>query len=133
MKKRNYVQEHTKNKYQRSKSNKWKKPKPQQNNRNHRQCLSSTLNILYLNSPGRGGDAGGKVWLTDWTKKYYQSVCCIKKKFLMTKDRYHLWVIEWKTIFQANRTKYQDCMAILISEKIDSNWKKFKDTGKSTM
>ena len=45
--------------------------------------------------------------------------CCIQETNLSHKDRYYLRVKGWRKVFQANRPKKQDGVAILISNKID--------------
>jgi hypothetical protein len=45
--------------------------------------------------------------------------CYIQEMYLSVKDRHYLRVKGWKTIFQANGSKKQAGVAILILNKID--------------
>ena len=57
--------------------------------------------------------------LTDWLHKQDPTFCCLQETHLREKDRHYLRVKGWKTIFQANGSKKQAGVAILISNKID--------------
>jgi hypothetical protein len=56
----------------------------------------------------------------------------IQETHLIDKDRHYLRVKGWKTIFQANCSKKQAGVAILISNIIDFQPKVFKKTGIAT-
>jgi exonuclease III len=55
--------------------------------------------------------------LTDWIYKQDSIFCCIQEMHLTDKGRHYLRVKGWKTIFQANVTKKQAGVAILILNK----------------
>jgi exonuclease III len=57
--------------------------------------------------------------LMDWICKQDPAFCCIQKMHLSDKDRHYLRVKDWKIIFQANGSKKQAGVAILISNKIN--------------
>jgi exonuclease III len=72
--------------------------------------------------------------LTDWMCKQDPAFCCIQETHLSDKDRHYLRVKGWKTNFQANGSKKQAGVAILISNEINfqpkviKNDKERKDT-----
>jgi exonuclease III len=72
-----------------------------------------TLNINGLNSPIK------RHRLSDWLHKQDPTFCCLQETNLREKDRHHLRVKGWKTIFQANGLKKQAGVVIQISNKID--------------
>jgi exonuclease III len=72
-----------------------------------------SLNINGLNS------AIKRHRLTDWLHKQDSTFCCLQETHLREKDRQYLRVKCWKTVFQANVSKKQAGVAILISNKID--------------
>jgi hypothetical protein len=78
---------------------------------NHYSLIS--LSINGLNSPIK------RHRLTDWICKQDPTFCCLQETHLSDKDRHHLRVKGWKTIFQANSPKKQAGVAILISNKIN--------------
>jgi exonuclease III len=55
----------------------------------------------------------------DCVCKHNPAFCFIEETHLSDKDRHYLEVKGWKTIFQANGSKKQAGVAILISNKID--------------
>jgi exonuclease III len=57
--------------------------------------------------------------LIDWLYKQDPTFCCIKETHPRDTDRLYLRVKGWKTIFQANSSKKQASVAILIWNKID--------------
>jgi exonuclease III len=57
--------------------------------------------------------------LTDWLHKKDPTFCCLQETHLREKDRHYLRVKSRKTIFQANGSKKQAGVAILISNKIN--------------
>jgi exonuclease III len=79
-----------------------------------------SLNIYGINSPIK------RHRLTEWLHKQDPTFCCLQETYLRGKDRYYLRVKGWKTIFQANSLKKQAGVAILISNKIDSQPKLIK-------
>ena len=85
---------------------------------NHFSLIS--LNINGLNSPIK------RHRLTDWIHKQDPALCCIQETHLRDKDRHYLRVKGWKTIFQANGSKKQAGIAILILNKIDFQTKVIK-------
>jgi exonuclease III len=64
--------------------------------------------------------------LTDWIHKQDPTFCCIQETNLSDKGRHYFRVKGWKTIFQANGPKKQAGVAILISNKINSQPKVIK-------
>jgi exonuclease III len=72
-----------------------------------------SLNINGLNSPIK------RHRLIDWLHKQDPTFCCLPETHLREKDRHYLRVKGWKTIFQANVSKKQAEVAILMSNKID--------------
>ena len=65
--------------------------------------------------------------LTDWLHKQDPTFCCLWETHLREKDRHHLRMKGWKTIFQANGLKKQAGVAILISNKINFQTKVLKE------
>ena len=72
-----------------------------------------TLNTNGLNSPIKRHRLG------ECIRNVKPCICCLQETHLTIKDRHHLRVRGWKKVFQANGTKKQVGVAILISEKID--------------
>jgi exonuclease III len=72
----------------------------------------TSLNINGLNSPIK------RHRLTAWLHKQDPTFFCLEET-LREKDRHYLRVKGWKTIFQANGSKKQAGVSILISNKID--------------
>jgi exonuclease III len=70
--------------------------------------------------------------LTDWLHKQDPTFCCLQETHLREKDRHYLRVKGWKTIFQANGLKKQAGVAILISNKIDFQYKVIKKDRRDT-
>jgi exonuclease III len=56
--------------------------------------------------------------LTDWICKQDPAFCCVQEIYLSDKDKPYLRMKTWKTSFQANGSKKQAGVAILISNKI---------------
>jgi exonuclease III len=84
---------------------------------NHYSLIS--LNINGLNSPVRHK-------LTVWICKQDPVFCCMQEMHLSDKDRHYLRIKGWKTIFQANGSKKQTGVAILISNNVDFQLKVIK-------
>ena len=80
-----------------------------------------SLNINKLNSPIK------RHRLTDWLHKQNPTFCCKQEIHLRDKDRHYLRVKGWKIIFQANGTKKQAGVAILITNKVDFQPKVIKE------
>ena len=78
---------------------------------NHVSLLSHNINGI--NSPIK------RHRITDWLCKQSPAFCCIQEIHLSGKDRQYLRVKRWKTIFQANGSKKQAGVAILIWNKIN--------------
>jgi exonuclease III len=78
---------------------------------NHVSLIS--LKINGINSPIK------RQRLTYCICKQDPAFFCIQEIHLSYKDRHYLRVKGWKTNFQANGSKKQDGVAILISNKID--------------
>ena len=72
-----------------------------------------SININGLNSPIK------RHRLTEWLRKQDPTFCCIQETHLRNKDKHYLRVKGWKTVFQANGSRKQAGVAILISNKID--------------
>jgi exonuclease III len=85
-----------------------------------------SLNINGLNSPTKNNR------LTDWLHSQDPTFCCLQETHIREKDRHYLRVKGWITIFQANGLKKQAGVAILISNKIDSNPKLSKKINRDT-
>jgi exonuclease III len=85
---------------------------------NHFSLIS--LNINGLNSPIK------RHRLTDWIHNQDPAFCCIQEMHLSDKDRHYFRVKGWKTIFQANDSKKQAGVAILILKKINFQPKAIK-------
>ena len=64
--------------------------------------------------------------LTDWIRKQCPAFCCIQETHLSDKGRHYLRVKGWKTIFQTNDPKKQAGVAILVSNKSNSQLKVIK-------
>jgi exonuclease III len=64
--------------------------------------------------------------LIDWICKQDPKFCYIQETHLSDKDRHYLRVKGWKTILQANGSKKQDGVAILISNKNQLSTKSHK-------
>jgi exonuclease III len=79
-----------------------------------------SLNIKGLNSPIK------RHRLKDWLHKQDPTFCCLQETHLREKDSNYLRVKGLKTIFQANGLKKQAGVAILITNKIDSQPKVIK-------
>jgi hypothetical protein len=56
--------------------------------------------------------------MCDWIHKQYPVFCYIQKIHLRVKDKHYPRVKGWKIIFQANGSKKQAGIAVLISKKI---------------
>ena len=76
-----------------------------------------SLNINGLSSPIK------RHKLTDWTHKQDPTFFCIQETHFNNKDRHYLRVRGWKKFFQANGPRKQAGVAILISNKMDFQWK----------
>jgi hypothetical protein len=61
--------------------------------------------------------------LTDCINEQDPAYCWIRETHLNNKDRHYLRVKGWKEVFQANCPKNHAGIAILISNKIDIQWK----------
>jgi exonuclease III len=79
-----------------------------------------SFNISGLNFPQK------RHRLIDWLHKQFPTFCCLQETYLREKDRHYLRMKGWKRIFQANGLKKQAGVAILISNKIDSQSKVIK-------
>ena len=79
-----------------------------------------TLNVNLLNTPTN------RQRLAEWIQKQDPYVCCLQDTHLETRDTYRLKMKCWKKIFQANRDQKKVGVAILISDKIDSEIKAMK-------
>ena len=76
-----------------------------------------TLNVNGLNAPTK------RQRLAEWIQKQDPYICCLWETHLKTKDIYRLKVKGWKKIFYANGNQKKAGVAILISDKIDSEIK----------
>jgi exonuclease III len=72
-----------------------------------------TLNVNGLNSPTK------RHHLANWIKKEDPTICCLQEKHLIDRNKHRLRVKGWKKIYQANSSRKQAGVAILISDKID--------------
>ena len=78
------------------------------------------LSIITLN--GNGLNAPTKRQrLTEWIQKQDPYICCLQETYLKARDTNRLKVKDWKKIFHANGDQKKAGVAILISDKIDSN------------
>ena len=57
--------------------------------------------------------------MTDWIHKQYLAFCLKQETHLNNKHRYYFRVKSWKKLFQANGTKKQDGVSVLIANEID--------------
>jgi exonuclease III len=89
---------------------------------NHYSLIS--FNINGLDSPVK------RQRLTDWIHKKDPTFCSIQYTHLSVKDKHYLKEEGWKTIFQANGSKKQARVAILI--KSIFNQKTSKSVSKNT-
>ena len=64
--------------------------------------------------------------LAEWIQKQNPYICCLQETHLKTRDTYRLKVKGWKKIFHANRDQKKAGVAILISDKTDSDVKSVK-------
>ena len=64
--------------------------------------------------------------LAEWIQKQDSYICCLQETHLKTGDTYRLKVKGWKKIFHANRDQKKAGVAILISDKINSETKAVK-------
>jgi exonuclease III len=71
--------------------------------------------------------------LIDWLHKQDPTLSFIQETHLRDKDRHYLRVKGWKTIFQANGTKKQPGVAMLISYKINFQPKVIKKKKKGVL
>ena len=64
----------------------------------------------------------------DWPNGYKERphMCCLQETHLKPRDTYRLKVKGWKKIFHANGDQKKVGVAILISDKIDSEIKAMK-------
>jgi exonuclease III len=85
-----------------------------------------SLNINGLNSPIK------RHTLKRLANKQDPTFCCLQETHLREKDRNYLRVKGWKIIFQVNGLKKEAGVAILISDKINSNPKLSKKTRRDT-
>ena len=79
-----------------------------------------TLNVNALNAPIK------RQRLAEWIQKQDPYICCLQETHLKTRDTYRLKVKDWKKIFHANRDQKKAGVAILISDKINSETKAVK-------
>ena len=79
-----------------------------------------TLNINGLNAPTK------RQRLAEMIQKQDPYICCLQETHLKTGDIYRLKVKGWKKIFHANRNQKKAGVAILISDKTDSDVKSVK-------
>jgi exonuclease III len=71
-----------------------------------------TLNVNGLNSPIK------RHRLTKWIKREDPTICCLQETHLTNRNKHTLRVKGWK-IYQANDSRKQAGVAILISDKVD--------------
>jgi hypothetical protein len=57
--------------------------------------------------------------LANWIKKEDPTICSLKGNHLINRNKHWLRVKGWKKIYQANSTRKQEGVAILISDKVD--------------
>ena len=79
-----------------------------------------TLNVNGLNAPIK------RQRIAEWIRKHDPHICCLQETHLRTKDLHRLKVKGWKQIFQANGQEKKAGVAILISDKIDSQRRAIK-------
>jgi exonuclease III len=72
-----------------------------------------TLNVNGLNSSIK------RHQLAKWIKKEDPIICCLQETNLIDKNKHWLRVKSWKKIYQANGSRKQTGVAILISDKVD--------------
>jgi exonuclease III len=76
-----------------------------------------TLNATRFNSPIK------RHHLENWTKKEDLTICCLQETYLIDRNKHWVRVKGWKKIYQANGPPKQAGVAILISDKVDSESK----------
>jgi exonuclease III len=73
-----------------------------------------TLNVNGPNSPIK------RHHLTNWIKKEYSTICCLRKTHLIDRNKHRLRMKGWKKIYQTNGPPPKQAgVAILISDKLD--------------
>ena len=82
--------------------------------------LIITLNVNGLNAPTK------RQRLAEWIQKQAPYICCLQETHLKARDTYTLEVKGWKKIFHTNEDQKKAGVAILISDKIDSEIKAVK-------
>jgi hypothetical protein len=60
-----------------------------------------------------------KTTLANWIKKEDLTICCLQKTHLIDRNKHWLRVKGWKKIYQANGTRKQAKVLILILGKVD--------------
>ena len=84
-----------------------------------------TLNVNGLNAPTK------RHKLPEWIQKQDPYICCLQDTHFRPRDTYRLKVKGWKKILHAHGNQKKAGVAILVSDKIDSNIKtvtRHKDT-----
>ena len=77
--------------------------------------LINTLNVNGLNAPTK------RHRLAEWIQKQDPHICCLQETHFRPRDTNMLKVRGCKKIFHANGNQKKAGVAILISDKIDSN------------
>ena len=79
--------------------------------------MITTLKVNGLNAPTK------KHRLAEWIQKQDPYICCLQDTHFRPRDTYRLKVRGWKKIFHANGNQKKAGVAILVSDKIDSEIK----------
>jgi exonuclease III len=72
-----------------------------------------TLNVNGLNNPIK------RHRLANWIEKEDPTICCLLETHLIDRNKHLLRVRGWKNIYQANGSRKQAEVAILILDKIN--------------
>ena len=95
-------------------------------------ATGSYLSIIILNVNGLNAPTK-RQRLAEWIQKQDPYICCLQETHLKTGDTYRLKMKGWKKIFYANGDQKKAEVAMLISDKIDSDIKDMKSDKKVTL
>ena len=76
-----------------------------------------TLKVNVLNAPTK------RQTLAEWIQKQDLYVCCLQETHLKSRDTYKLKLKGWKKTFHTNGDQKKAAVAILISDKIDFEYR----------